>query len=440
VLRLVHGRRRKGRKVVEVIVAPISVIARQMDLIRDDFIAELFAEGKAEIRGLNHEARMMDLWRASITENVVAAIQYLEQDLPAASIEAPTAAVEYARASAQRDVPLSALVRAHRMGLARFLKVAMQYVSLVEAAERVPTIIELVNRSTRFIDLLGDQLTMAYEQEHDRWVSRRSGLQQHWVSEVLSGTPVDIQRAEKALRYRFDDVHQAAVVWVDATVATRDVVALFDQVRCLVAAELGAAGRSLMVPTDEREARLWFPVRTPPKERALVRLRVRTAFESAGIRARLAFGRAEEGLSGFRASLEQAERVKEVALAGGDRPHARVVFYNEVAPVALMAGDMEELRRFISDILGELSVDDERSKWLRDTLREFLTRNRSYVATADAMILHRNTIQYRVAQAMELCGQSFDDPDAVFKVQTALEVCRWMAPAVLRPANQRRPR
>jgi DNA-binding PucR family transcriptional regulator len=48
------------------------------------------------------------------------------------------------------------------------------------------------------------------------------------------------------------------------------------------------------------------------------------------------------------------------------------------------------------------------------------------------MILHRNTIQYRVAQAMELCGQSFDDPDAVFKVQTALEACWWMGPAVLR--------
>jgi DNA-binding PucR family transcriptional regulator len=227
-------------------------------------------------------------------------------------------------------------------------------------------------------------------------------------------------------------------VWVDATVATRHVVELFDQVRSLVAAELGAAGRSFMVPTDEREARLWFPIKTPPKERALVRLRVRTTFESAGVRARLALGRAEEGLSGFRASLKQAERVKAVARAGGDRPHARVVFYHEVAPIALMASDMEELRRFISDILGELSVDDERSKWLRDTLREFLARNRRYVATADAMILHRNTIQYRVAQAMELCGQSFDDPDTVFKVQTALEVCRWMAPAVLRPANRRR--
>jgi len=153
---------------------------------------------------------------------------------------------------------------------------------------------------------------------------------------------------------------------------------------------------------------------------------------------RLAFSRLENGLSGFRASLNQAERVKAVALAGTGRRSARVVFYTEVAPIALMAGDVDELRRFVSDALRDLSVDDERNGWLRETLREFLAHNRSYVATADAMILHRNTIQYRVAQAMELCGQSFDDPDAVLRVQMALEVCRWMAPAVLRAASQRR--
>jgi DNA-binding PucR family transcriptional regulator len=146
----------------------------------------------------------------------------------------------------------------------------------------------------------------------------------------------------------------------------------------------------------------------------------------------------EDGLRGFRASLKQAERVKAVALAGGGRRSARVVFYDDVALVALMAGDVDELRGFVIDVLGELGVDGERNKWLRVTLREFLARNRSYVATADAMILHRNTIQYRMTQAMELCGQSFDDPDAVFRVQMALEVCRWMGPAVLRAANQRR--
>jgi hypothetical protein len=40
-----------------------------------------------------------------------------------------------------------------------------------------------------------------------------------------------------------------------------------------------------------------------------------------------------------------------------------------------------------------------------------------------------------VAEAIQLCGQRFDDPDAVFKVQLALEVCRWMAPTVLAAAG-----
>lgn len=98
----------------------------------------------------------------------------------------------------------------------------------------------------------------------------------------------------------------------------------------------------------------------------------------------------------------------------------------------MMTGDLDELRCFVGDALGELSVDDERNGWLRETLRTFLLRNRSYVATADVMVLHRNTIQYRVAQAMEYCGQNFDDPEAVFNVQIALELCQWMAPGVLR--------
>lgn len=205
------------------------------------------------------------------------------------------------------------------------------------------------------------------------------------------------------------------------------------KVRCLLAGELGPelgpVANSLMVPTDEREARLWF---SPAPTRAFAPSRIRAAFESAGIRARLACGRVGDGLRGFRASLKQAERVKALALAGGARPGGRVMFYDDVAPVALLADDLEELRRFVTDVLGDLSVDDERNSWLRETLREFLLRNRSYVATADAMILHRNTIQYRVIQAMELCGQNLDDPDAAFRVQMALEVCRWMAPAVLR--------
>lgn len=405
----------------------VALIARQMDAIRDAFTAELFEMMKGEIQGLKHDPRMMELWRASLTENFVAAVHYLERDTPTALLEAPGAALAYARASAQRDIPLAPLVRAHRLGHARFLEVAMKYVSLLEPRQQVPTLVDLVNRSARVVDLVADQMILAYEEEHDRWLSRRGGMQQHWVTEVLAGTPVDVQRAEKVLRYGLDGRHLAAVVWVDPAVPLDQVVARFDEVRCLMAAELDAAGRSLLVPTDEREARLWFSVGG-----AADLCSIRGAFESASTGARVACGRFGTGLSGFRASMKQAELVKAVVLAGGDRHRVPVVCYDDVAPVALMAGDVDELRRFVGDVLGDLAGAGERNEWLRETLREFLVRNRSYVATAEAMILHRNTIQYRVGQAMELCGQDFDDPDAVFKVQTALEACRWMAPAVLR--------
>lgn len=411
----------------------LPVIAQQMNAIRDDFIAEVFAAMKRDIPGLNYDSRMLSLWRGSLTEHVVAGIHYLERDPPEPFLDAPAAGLAYARAAAQRDTPLSALVRAHRIGHARFLQRAMQFVALLDAPQRVPAMIELVNRCSCFVDVIGDQLIVAYEQEHDRWVSRRSGLQQQWVTDVLGGTPIDVQRAEMVLGYQLDGLHVAALLWADATMTARDVAALFEKTTALLAGELQAAGRSLMVPTDEREARLWFSL-TPGRDKTVVvdQERVRSAFKSAGIDANLAFGRLEAGLDGFRTSLKQAERARAVALAGGDHPRDRVVFYADVAPIALMASDPDELRRFVADVLGDLDVDDERNRWLRETLRQFLARNRSYLATAESMMLHRNTIQYRVAQAMERCGQNFDDPEAVFKVQMALEVCRWTGPTVPR--------
>lgn len=407
---------------------PISIVAQRMAAHREDFVADLLAVTKAEIRALDHDARLSDLLKASITENVVAAIHYLDLGTQEIPMKAPTAALGYARALAQRDIPLSALIRAYRIGHARFVDAAMSHALSLASSDRVPTIVELVNRSARWIDVVCDQVGMAYEQERDRWVSRRSGLRQQSVSQVLAGDPIDLHRAEEVLEYRLGGTHIAAVMWADVAVPTPEVVELFDRARSLVATALGALGRPLMIPTDEREARLWFSLRSP---KPVAASRIRAAVEEAGIKAHLAFGDAADGLGGFRRSLTRAERAKTVALAGGRRL-GRVTFYSEVGPMALMAGDLDDLRGYVGEVLGELSVDDERTGWLRDTLREFLARNRSYVATADAMILHRNTIQYRVAQATGLCGLSFDDPDAVLKVQVALEACRWMAPAVLR--------
>jgi len=75
---------------------------------------------------------------------------------------------------------------------------------------------------------------------------------------------------------------------------------------------------------------------------------------------RLAVGAPGEGLEGFRRTLRRAELSRAVALAGGERS-ASVVFYQEVAPVALMAEDFGELQLLVSRVLGDLAVDNERN-------------------------------------------------------------------------------
>ncbi|WAC89533.1 helix-turn-helix domain-containing protein [Mycobacterium sp. Aquia_213] len=420
---------------VDVIADPMSVIAREMDRIRDDFIAEVFEEIKAENRDLNYDAVMVDLWRASLTDSVVAGIQFLAQGATAEWLEAPAASVAYVRAAAQRDVPLSVLVRAHRIVHSRFLEAAIRFVALVEPARQVPTVVDLVSRSASFVDAVADQLTVSYELERDECGSAPGGRQPLAVGEMADNIPVAAQVADSVLTYPLGGVHIAAALWVDEAVPVHDVAAAFDRVRRALGAAVGAVNGTLMVPTHDREARLWFALDGSGK-RDIDQSRVRTAFESAGVRAGLAVGRVEDGQSGFRASLKQAERVKAVAFAGGARCDARVVFYTEVAPIALMAGDLDELRSFVADVLGDLGHDDERTRWLRETLREFLSRNRSHVATADAMQLPPNIIQEAVTRAMQLCGQSLGDPDAMFRVQIALEACRWMAPALLHMAHE----
>jgi DNA-binding PucR family transcriptional regulator len=412
--------------------ALVSWVAQQMRVRRDDFIAGLMSTTRSEIRPLDHDARMVDLLNASVTENVVAAIHFLEHGGAESDVEAPTAALVYARALAQRDVPLSALIRAYRIGHGRFVDEAMAVLATRATPEQsLPAAMELVRRAALWIDRVCDQVGVVYERERDRWVSSRSGLRQHWVNEVLTGAAVDIGRAEDLLEYRFDRRHVAAVMWPDDSVATREVVEVFDKARSVIGRRLSALGPSLMVPTDEREARLWWPVGDDELDlEPLIR-----AVSEADLPVRVAMGDAGQGVDGFHRTLRQAEQAKVVAVAGGPAS-GQLVLYGQVAPVALMTTEADELRRFVHRVLRDLAVDAERNVWLRETLREFLARNRSFAATAEALYVHRNTIQYRVNHAMELCGASFDDPEVILQIQIALLACRWMGRSVLKAPSR----
>jgi DNA-binding PucR family transcriptional regulator len=99
-----------------------------------------------------------------------------------------------------------------------------------------------------------------------------------------------------------------------------------------------------------------------------------------------------------------------------------------------MSGSIELLQAWVSETLGALAADDENTARLRDTLRVFLQENGSYKTTAERLMLHKNTVQYRVRKAEEGLGRPVGDDR--LNLELALLAGQWLGAAVLRPADE----
>jgi DNA-binding PucR family transcriptional regulator len=399
---------------------------------RDDFIVELFESLRDQIAELVEDARLTALLEASVTENIVAAVNFLEGGTRIGDLDAPTGALVHARTLAQRDVPLSALFRAYRMGHAMFVRMGIGLIADTDPQHHIELTQELFGRTAEYIDKVCEQVGRAYEAERDQWIADRGSIRQQRVTEVLSGRPVDVPESEAALGYRFAGTHVGIQMWITEQAADADARPVFDEARRRLAAALAPVGPPLLVPRDEREMHIWFPVRTGfvMPDDALANAFGKSA-DALGVH--VAAGRPESGIEGFRLTSGQAKRVKNVMLTSTHSLPATVT-YDQLGPAALMAADIDALRRFVRRILGDLAKDGEREETLRDTLRTFLSHNRSFAATAQTMIMHRNSVQYRVNQALALCGRELTDVDVALDVQVALNAAHWLGRAVLDPS------
>jgi hypothetical protein len=76
------------------------------------FIRGALEDAIPELRG---DARSIELLGARVEGNVDTLLHALRHDIAVERVEAPTAALEYARRLAQHGVPVNALVRAYRL-------------------------------------------------------------------------------------------------------------------------------------------------------------------------------------------------------------------------------------------------------------------------------------------------------------------------------------
>jgi hypothetical protein len=383
-----------------------------------------------EIPELHDDKTVLALLASSVHSNVGTCLQIMQHQIDLDAVQAPAASLEYARRRAQRGTPLTALLRAYRLGHTCFSD------WLVKELARQATDAQMITAATLgmskivagYVDQTSEEIVAAYTCERENWLRNRSAARAVRIRELLSGQRINVTATEATLGYRLRQYHVGLVCWADEAPAAVDNVTRLERAISRVAGKAAGGGDPVFLPRDESSAWAWLP------------LGIRDKFDAAAATAgadpdiHFAFGDAAKGTTGFRLTHQQAIAAQAVALAAGSSP-ARVVAFSEVAPVAMMLGTSDLLRAWVLSTLADLATDDEYHARLRDTLLIFLQAGGSYKTTAERLLLHKNTVQYRIRKAEESLGRPVGENQ--HDVELALRASHWLGSSVLQPTRER---
>ncbi len=412
-----------GPAVAGLVADVAAAVARRSAVVSADVYEVILRE----IPELGEDKPVLALLASSVDSNVGTCLQIMQHRIDLAAVQAPAAAVEYARRLAQRGAPLTALLRAYRVGHACFsdrllTELARQAgdAGMISAAT-----LGMSKIVAGYIDQTSEEMVAAYTQERENWLRNRSAARTARIRDLLSGERIDVAAAEVTLGYRLRQYHVGVVCWAGDAADAGAGITRIEHAISQVAGKAACSGEPVFVPWDESSAWAWLP------------LGMRDIFDAAtastaGLDSdiRFAFGDAARGTAGFRLTHRQAVAAQAVALAAGPPP-ARVVAFREVAPVAMMLGSPELLRDWVLATLAGLADDDEHHARLRETLLVFLQTGGSYKTTAERLILHKNTVQYRIHKAEESLGRPVGNNR--HDVELALQASHWLGSSVLRP-------
>lgn len=385
-------------------------------LARFDELIVLVLEGiEQQLPELASDAGLRDSLSVTVAENLGAALRLLaDPDVAPPPASRPT--LDHARRIAQRGLPLSALLRAYRLGQAVFQQYLIAQIAtsssdatvVAEGAQLVSSV------SFSYVDRISGEVVQAYQTERDYWQHQRIAARAAQVDSLLASGATDPSASERALGYVVGQHHLAAVLWTDAD---DEALPSLERAATSLASSAGCPGPPLVVARDVRTVWAWLPSPTGPPG----------AMSHPGVRA--ALGTERSGLSGFRASHVEALETQRVVTAAAPARRLGTTAASDVGALRLLCADVDRLRSWVLGVLGRLAVDDPGTEALRDTLADFLASGRSYVHTGKQMTLHRNTVQYRVKKAEDLLGrEALDRP---LDLQLALLACRVLGAPML---------
>jgi DNA-binding PucR family transcriptional regulator len=396
------------------------------------FIRRSLEDDIPELRG---NARIIELHGASVEGNVDTLLRALRYDIAVQHIEAPTAALEFARRLAQHDVPVNALVRAYRLGQQRMNELVFREVGAIDVAASIQLqVIEAITATLfNYIDWISQQVVAVYEEERERWLENQNSLRGLRVRELLTSTEaIDVDGATASIQYPLRWHHLAVVMWYPERSGAGDELSRLQRFLRDLAQAVNAGATPLFVAADQTSGWAWLPYWSAPSHAVET---VRHFAMGQPNAPSLAIGAALPGVEGFRRSHRRAQAAREVAIAGG-QPTPTVISATDpgLSAAALLGGDINDAREWVAEVLGNLAADDENDARLRETLRVFLRCGASHKLAAKELDLHFNTVKYRVNRAVVRRGRPITADR--LDVEMALLATQWFGVAVLQPSGR----
>ncbi|MBM7366551.1 PucR family transcriptional regulator [Gordonia hydrophobica] len=364
---------------------------------------------------------------ASVVDNVEVIVDLLAERKDATDLPALPDAHRYAVDLAQQRVPEASLRRAYHVGSNHLLAHIFDQVRRLdcEPQEKLQLYHHLAGWTYQYVDEITRSVIATYQEEQRSSRERAARATEAIVTQVLAGDDVPALQFRAATGYELQQPHLACCVWIDTADPAHPPVALSGVIERLRAA-LAVPGEALVVSTGRHAADVWFGWST---RRTVDVQAVRPLVDAEGS-ARIAFGTPDPGADGFRTSLARAHQVATIARVGGTDA-SRVVSYADdgVPVIARLADDLVDTRHWVRQTLRDLALETDDAARQRETVRVFLKSGSNFSRTASELMLHRNTIRYRLTAAEKQLGRHLTDKP--LDTQLALEACRMLGSAVL---------
>ena len=381
----------------------IARVGHKLQEVTPEIVNEMTDLLSEKVSGLDKDAQLVQMLRASVDGNVWTIGHILTNDIAIESVQPSTAAVEYAMRLAQRDVQLGSLTRAYYLGQSMVVRRGIDVIEELELDDKriqmdlVRLLTEVVHN---YIDWMLQYVTEVHVAEQAKWWNARAVTNTAAVLKVLRGEPTSLAGFEARTNYSLEQHHLALIAWMEFGAPDTEDQRRIDHLLRRVATIVQSTKPPLITASDRTTAWAWVAVPTVTLAAEVLARIADLAASADAANIRIALGVPGSGIAGFRRSHEQAAKARLVALGAKHYREDQLVTFSDpdVGFLSLLMHDTKSAITWTQEVLGAVATDGEQHAALRETLATFYATGENSSKTAEVLGLHRNTVRQRVAR------------------------------------------